>query len=299
MSKKIRLKIPCPFCKHEFEATLFRTLWIEYPENRQLIFQNNVNVVICPRCKRETQVNLPFLATNVKEHIAVWYEPFPDPQIDIDQAQYAKHMGKDSFYATAPRVRDWTAFKEKIVELEQRTGMKPGPKFSFEMDSKMRGFIDNIRRQQNAKTGPSTRGFTKDSIVFHAKTGLFCPAVLWLVGESVWRITESRLMAWLSGIGVIFFSWRIIGRGINWISSGANIPVAEKDQRGIERLGFVFGLIAVPISAITWYRYAEDNSISAEPAVLLLLPVTICAFLLAKILVRISFWIRDGFNNAP
>jgi hypothetical protein len=43
----------------------------------------------------------------------VWFEPYHDPQIDADVRDYATYMGEDSFYAKAPRVRDWQPFKNQ------------------------------------------------------------------------------------------------------------------------------------------------------------------------------------------
>jgi len=130
---------------------LYRTIWIENRENRKLVFDDKINVVVCAKCKLRTKLEFSLLCTNVKEHIAVWYEPHPDPDVDKDMKDYAQHFGASSFYATAPRIRDWKAFKEKIVELEQRTGMKPAAKLSPEMQSKMRGFLDHLKEQQAQK----------------------------------------------------------------------------------------------------------------------------------------------------
>ncbi len=125
MSKQLAAQIRCPNCEHQFEATLYRSIWIEYPENRKLIFDDKINVVTCPACKSKTRLQFSFLCTNVREQIAVWYEPYPDPDVEKDAQLFAKRYGPRNFYATAPRIRDWNAFKEKIVELEQQTGMKP------------------------------------------------------------------------------------------------------------------------------------------------------------------------------
>lgn len=135
---------------------LYRSIWIENRENRKLIFDDQINAVTCSQCKVKTKLEFPFLCTNVNEHIAVWYEPYPDPEVDKDVKQYAKHFGSSSFYATAPRIRDWKAFKEKIIELEQRIGIKPAGKPSPEMQEKMRGFINHIKEQQTqAKPSPA------------------------------------------------------------------------------------------------------------------------------------------------
>ena len=152
MSKRLPARIRCPNCDSQFEVMLYRSIWIEDPANRKLIFDDQVNVVICPQCTTRTKLDFPFLCTNVKEHIAVWYEPYPDPEIDNDMKQYANHFGPSSFYATAPRIRDWGAFKAKIIELEQRPKMRPAAQPSPEMQRKMRGFIDHIRSKFGQKS---------------------------------------------------------------------------------------------------------------------------------------------------
>ena len=151
MSKTLQARIRCPNCENQFETTLYRSIWIEFPENRKLVFDDKINRVTCPACKMQTKLEFPFLCTNVKEHIAVWYEPCPDPDVEKDAQLYAKHHGPSSFYATAPRIRDWNAFKEKIVELEQRTGMKPPSRLSPEMQEKMQGFVDHLKEEQAKK----------------------------------------------------------------------------------------------------------------------------------------------------
>ena len=167
MSKQLPARIRCPNCDNQFEAVLYRSIWIEDRANRKLIYDDQINVVICPKCKVKTKLEFPFLCTNVKEHIAVWYEPYPDPEVDRDIKQYAKHFGPSSFYATAPRIRDWKAFKEKIIELEQRTEMKPAGKPSLEMRGKMRGFINHIKNklaQKNADTDAIPSLFFMDGV---------------------------------------------------------------------------------------------------------------------------------------
>ena len=120
MSKQLEALIKCQKCRNEFKATLYRTIWLEDQGNRDLVFSDKINVVVCPKCKERTKLEFPFLATNIDKNIAVWYEPYHDPQIDADQRSYAQHMGRDSFYAKAPRVSGWEMFKETISKLEKQ-----------------------------------------------------------------------------------------------------------------------------------------------------------------------------------
>ena len=50
MSKQVEVEVTCPKCRVQFETTLYRSLWIEYPENRNLIFNDEINLVTCPSC---------------------------------------------------------------------------------------------------------------------------------------------------------------------------------------------------------------------------------------------------------
>lgn len=121
MSKKIKTNINCPVCKNVFPAELYRSIWVEDARNRSLILSDKINAVTCPQCKYHERLQFPFLCTNVKQGFALWYEPYHDPQVDKDAEDYRKQMGPDSFYANAPRISDWKAFKEKLLEMEAET----------------------------------------------------------------------------------------------------------------------------------------------------------------------------------
>lgn len=131
-------------------TNLYRSIWIEDPENRKLIFDDQINVAACPKCRTRTKLEFPFLCTNVKKRIAVWWEPYPDPDIDKDLEQYKKHFGAGSFYASAPRVRDWEEFKGKIIELEQAQ-IGPSMRFSAEAQGMMAGFLEFLKARLSAK----------------------------------------------------------------------------------------------------------------------------------------------------
>lgn len=117
MSKTLELDLSCPRCQTSFRATLHRTIWVEFQENMDLIENNQINLVHCPGCGLSEMPPFSFMATNVRKRIAVWYEPIPDPNIDSDIALYRKHFGVDSFYARAPRIRDWEEFKRRLAQL--------------------------------------------------------------------------------------------------------------------------------------------------------------------------------------
>lgn len=119
MSKQVDVRFTCPNCGHIFRTTLYRSVWIEYPQLRELVFSDRINVVDCRKCKTATKAPFSLLATNTGQHIAVWYEPFPDAQVDADKSLYEKVSGEGNFLAEAPRRSDWSEFKETILMFER------------------------------------------------------------------------------------------------------------------------------------------------------------------------------------
>jgi len=119
VGKKVELIMDCPRCKATFKAMLYRTIWVEYPEDMELIMTDTINVAHCSACGLSERQPFPFLATNVRKNVAIWYEPIPDRNIDLDVELYRKHYGEDYFLARAPRIKDWTEFKAYLIELNK------------------------------------------------------------------------------------------------------------------------------------------------------------------------------------
>ncbi|MFZ1546134.1 MAG: CpXC domain-containing protein [Candidatus Nitrotoga sp.] len=151
MSKQVEVSITCPSCKNKFKTSLFRTLWVENQENRDLVLYDRINLFTCPSCKSSARVKFPFLCTNVKKGFALWYEPYHDPEIDKDIAQYAAHFGTSSFYALAPRIKDWYEFKKKLIEMEEPASRNPPvrPFISPEINADVSGFVRTGRHSSN------------------------------------------------------------------------------------------------------------------------------------------------------
>jgi hypothetical protein len=146
MSKKLETSVQCRKCGYEQNLVLFRSIWAEDPENRSLILNDQINLFRCDNCNHRERLDFPFLCTNVGKGLAIWYEPYPDAQIDADIEQYRKHMGANSFYAKAPRIADWETFKATFLELEAagpQLGQKP--QYSSESRKIFRGFIDSLK----------------------------------------------------------------------------------------------------------------------------------------------------------
>jgi tetratricopeptide (TPR) repeat protein len=121
MSKRVEVELGCPFCGHRFPAELYRTIWIEYSELRDLVFRDEVNRFTCPRCQKALDVDFSLFATNRDVEFAVWYEPKHDAQIDKDIVYYTKQFGPDHYLTAAPRVSTWNEFKRAILLFEHES----------------------------------------------------------------------------------------------------------------------------------------------------------------------------------
>ena len=119
MSKIINAEIKCPKCQHQFEVSLYRTIWGEKPENRELVMNNRINVETCPSCQEKIRIGFPFLFSNAIKQFAVWWEPFHDPDIEKMSAGFASISGKNGYLSSAPRIKNWEEFKSTIVKFEK------------------------------------------------------------------------------------------------------------------------------------------------------------------------------------
>ena len=116
MSKIIDLQIQCPDCGQQYQAKAFRTLWGDgcTADDFTSRLTENTNMVTCPHCGRSFRLPLGLMYVDVKAGFAVWYEPQFDSNIDDEARQYAAMFGADSYYAKAPRIKDWEEFKRTI-----------------------------------------------------------------------------------------------------------------------------------------------------------------------------------------
>lgn len=154
MSKTVELDLTCPQCGKRFKVTAYRSIWVEFRENLELILDDRINLVKCQSCGASDRLPFSFLATNVKKRVAIWYEPYPDPHIDSDIVLYRKHYGDDSFYAKAPRVQDWAEFKRRLVQLNNQPDA-PATMEEFARIAKGLKSSANERIQQKVETPPA------------------------------------------------------------------------------------------------------------------------------------------------
>lgn len=115
---------------------LFQKVWIENPDLRQQLFNDELNVAHCEHCGLHARVASTMLVTNVPQNFAVWYEPKPDPSVDQFNANMERVYGQGNFYSEAPRVDSWEAFKETIQKFErgERVG-KPLSRESLSLEN--------------------------------------------------------------------------------------------------------------------------------------------------------------------
>lgn len=116
MSKIVNFQIECPHCKTQYIAKVFRTLWGDgcNADNFESRLTDNTNVVTCPHCGHSFRLPLGLMYVDCDAGFAVWWEPQHDEGIDAETKSYAAAFGADSYYAKAPRVKDWDEFKRTI-----------------------------------------------------------------------------------------------------------------------------------------------------------------------------------------
>jgi hypothetical protein len=153
MSKRVKVTITCPNCNNHFDYTLFRSIWGEYPENRELVMSDKINVAVCPHCKTSTKLLFPFIYTNAKQFFAVWWEPSYDPQIDKDKEGYERILGQNNYLATAPRIKEWDDFKQTILKFERGELNAEKGEISKEMKSQDDDFLKYMKKKNKKKSG--------------------------------------------------------------------------------------------------------------------------------------------------
>jgi hypothetical protein len=129
MSKTYEIQEKCPTCNMPFKITMYRSIWGEVPENRELVMSDSINRTTCKSCGMRITIQASLFYTNASNNFAVWYEPDPDPQIDADQQLHTLFGGASFYLAKAPRIKDWKEFKNTIIKFEtaQLGGGTPFP----------------------------------------------------------------------------------------------------------------------------------------------------------------------------
>lgn len=151
MSQRIEASITCPNCGHIFPFSLYRSIWGEDEQNKELVLSDRINVAACPSCLSKTKIEYPFLYVDVRKQFAVWWEPEYDPQIDKDSMAYAKMFGEGNYYQKAPRVKNWDEFK-KVVKQYYSEELKANPiKLSQNQMDEFSGRLSNMIKDLEKK----------------------------------------------------------------------------------------------------------------------------------------------------
>ena len=102
---------------------LYKTIWGEVAENRDLVFSDKINRLICPACGNVAFPATSLMYTNCDLCFAVYYEPEHDPQIDADNNNLAaRELGQRRgamHLFDAIRLPEWEQFKEMIRKYER------------------------------------------------------------------------------------------------------------------------------------------------------------------------------------
>ncbi len=157
MSKRLGIEIYCPNCTNQYNTTVYRTIWGEHLENRDLVMSDKINVVTCPDCHERTKVPISLLYVDVEAQFAVWWEPTFDSQIDKDAKEYAKMFGEGNFYQKAPRILDWEDFKQTINKFYsgelKANPIKISPQQQDAFQGMVEGMLKKAKKQNKQKSG--------------------------------------------------------------------------------------------------------------------------------------------------
>ncbi len=116
MSNKMNAQVTCK-CGHMYDVVVYGSIWGEYPENREMVMQDKINVFTCPKCNFKFKSETSIMYTNSPMNFAVWWEPVYSPDID-KSIEMIKAMGGTGYLTEAPRIRDWEEFKQTIIKYE-------------------------------------------------------------------------------------------------------------------------------------------------------------------------------------
>ena len=147
MSQKNRVKLTCSNCENIFEATLFRTIWGEQKENRDLVMNDLINVIECPSCHTKTKVEYALMYNDPTILCGVWWEPYPENEIDQCVAGWSKMFGKGNYMVQAPRIKDWNVFKETIKKF-YAVELKGSPPVQLRQQQRRKIKIPKLTKKQ-------------------------------------------------------------------------------------------------------------------------------------------------------
>lgn len=128
MSDKFNAKVPCPECKEYFEVTLYSSANVSIdPSLREKVFNDTINVAICPKCKHKFQVHCQLMYHDMEKQFAVWYDPLNE-RIKEKLSDMELNLGQSNYLFDAPISNTWDEFKGHILLYENKIIETPDEK---------------------------------------------------------------------------------------------------------------------------------------------------------------------------
>lgn len=156
MSKQVEVTVNCPNCGKSYNSKLFRTIWGEHESLRAMVMEDRVNILDCPHCHHKFHAPMAMMYVDVVKQFAVWWEPAYDAEIDEMTAGFSKMLGPGNFYERAPRVTDWSEFKETINKYYRGELKGQSEDVSRRQTQAMSGLLNSLAKEaQSKKTSKS------------------------------------------------------------------------------------------------------------------------------------------------
>lgn len=110
--------VSCPKCNNSSEEKVCNTLSAVIGKSTQKVLNNELNFVICKKCKTVFQIKTDLIYNNFDKHFSVYYHPDNFDEIEKKIPLFKAVYGANSFLATPYKFTSWSRFQNKIKELE-------------------------------------------------------------------------------------------------------------------------------------------------------------------------------------
>ncbi len=93
MSEQYNYRINCPQCNTEQEVVLYEAINVdEQPELRELLMQNQLNVIQCTKCQYHFRIDKPLVYKDPARRAMIYWIPTPDDATDKGEEQFQTYM---------------------------------------------------------------------------------------------------------------------------------------------------------------------------------------------------------------
>jgi hypothetical protein len=118
MNKIVEYEIPCPNCKQLSKHDIFHSVNNLSKNTVKRILCDEINFVVCTKCKNKFHVKTGILFCNHEKLFAVYYHPSDINTIDFEMSELKKVLGELHYLNKIIKFSNWEKFKKKIYELE-------------------------------------------------------------------------------------------------------------------------------------------------------------------------------------